>query len=454
MFEKILIANRGEVALRVQRTCREMGVQTVMVYSEADVNAKYLRLADEAVCIGPPPAAESYLNIAAIVAAAEITEAEAIHPGYGFLSENADFAERVEKSGFVFIGPDPETIRMMGDKLAAKRAMQKTGLKMIPGSEQPLPADAAQAAEEAAKTGFPLVVKAAAGGGGRGMRVVHTDAVLANVISVLRREAQAAFGDSSLYAEKYLDNPRHIEVQILSDGKNAVHLGTRDCSLQRRHQKVLEEAPAPGLPRKREEGICEACVAACKKTGYKGAGTFEFLYDGERFYFIEMNARLQVEHPVTEMITGVDVVAEQIKIAASRRLDLKQKEIRFFGAAMECRINAEDPATFVPSPGLIRQYHAPGGNGVRVDSHAYGGYEVPPYYDSLLAKLVAYGEDRKQARARMQSALREYVIDGIATNLPLHARLLADAAFAQGGVGIRYLESKIKEGFAAPGAAV
>ena len=451
MFEKILIANRGEVALRVQRTCREMGVHTVMVYSEADVSAKYVRLADEAVCIGPAPAADSYLNVAAIIAAAEITEAQAVHPGYGFLSENPAFAEQVEKSGFVFIGPDADTIRLMGDKVAAKNAMKKAGLKMIPGSDSTLPQDPKEAAEEAAKTGFPLVVKAAAGGGGRGMRVVHTEAVLSNVISVLQREAKAAFGDGSLYAEKYLDNPRHIEVQVLADGKNAIHLGTRDCSLQRRHQKVVEEAPAFHLPRKQEENICSACVSACKKIGYRGAGTFEFLYDGKEFYFIEMNTRLQVEHPVTEMITGVDIVAEQMKIAADGELRLRQKEVRFAGAAIECRINAEDPRTFAPSPGLIKNYHAPGGNGVRVDSHAYNGYEVSPYYDSLLAKLIAYGDDREQARARMKSALREYVVDGISTNLPLHARLMNDAAFARGEIGIKYLEAKIKEGFA-PGA--
>ena len=449
MFEKILIANRGEVALRVQRTCRELGVQTVMVYSQADVKAKYVKLADEAVCIGPAPAAESYLNTAAIIAAAEITEVQAIHPGYGFLSENADFAESVEKSGFVFIGPSPEAIRLMGDKIAAKTAMKKAGLKMIPGSDEMLPQDPAQAATEAAKTGFPLVIKAAAGGGGRGMRVVHTKAVLANVISVLQHEAQAAFGNGALYAEKYLDNPRHIEVQILADGKNAVHLGTRDCSMQRRHQKVVEEAPACGLPRKKEEAICEACIAACKKINYKGAGTFEFLFDGEHFYFIEMNTRLQVEHPVTEMITGIDIVAEQLSIAADGKLHIRQKDIRFWGASIECRVNAEDPRTFAPSPGTLHNYHAPGGNGVRVDSHAYTGYEISPFYDSLLAKLITHGADRHQARARMQSALREYVIDGIATNLPLHSRLMNDAAFAQGKIGIKYLETKIKEGFTA-----
>lgn len=449
MFEKILIANRGEIALRVQRTCRELGVQTVMVYSQADINAKYVRLADEAVCIGPPPAADSYLNTAAIIAAAEIADVQAVHPGYGFLSENAAFAESVEKSGFVFIGPSPDSIRLMGDKIAAKTAMKKAGLKMIPGSEEMLPQDPAMAAAEAAKTGFPLVVKAAAGGGGRGMRVVHSKSVLANVISVLQREAMAAFGDAALYAERYLDNPRHIEVQVLADGKNAIHLGTRDCSMQRRHQKVVEEAPAAGLPRKKEEAVCDACIAACKKINYKGAGTFEFLFDGEHFYFIEMNTRLQVEHPVTEMITGLDIVAEQLHIAASGKLRLRQKDVRFGGAAVECRINAEDARTFAPSPGTLRHYHAPGGNGIRVDSHAYQGYEVSPFYDSLLAKLITHGADRKQAIARMRSALREYVIDGIATNLPLHARLMGDAAFVNGGVGIKYLEAKIKEGFIA-----
>ena len=430
----------------MQRTCREMGIQTVMVYSEADVSAKYVRLADEAVCIGPPSAEKSYMNAAAIIAAAEITESQAIHPGYGFLSENADFAAQVEKSGFVFIGPRPETIRLMGDKIAAKKEMKKLGLKTIPSSEDCLPEDPQEAAQKATTLGFPLVVKAAAGGGGRGMRMAHSEAALVNIIAILQREAQLAFGNGTLYAERYLDNPRHVEVQVLSDGKNAVHLGTRDCSLQRRHQKVLEEAPAPDIAKNREEAICETCVKICKKIAYLSAGTFEFLYDEKDFYFIEMNTRLQVEHPVTEMITGIDIVAQQIKIAAGEGVSLRQKDIRFRGASMECRINAEDPESFRPSPGVINQYHPPGGNGVRVDSHAYGGYNMPPYYDSLLAKLVVHGADRPQALARMRSALSEYVVDGISTNLPLHERLVRDSAFIKGGIGIHYLENQIKGG--------
>lgn len=444
MFKKIVIANRGEIALRIQRACRELGVQTVAVYSEADREAKHVRLADEAVCVGPAPAGGSYLNAAAIVAAAEITDAEAVHPGYGLLSENADFAEQVQKSGLAFVGPAPETIRLMGDKIAAKQAANKHGLKAVPGSAGALPAELPAAVKTAAGAGFPLVVKAAAGGGGRGMRVVHNEASLQNVIPLLRREAQAAFGDDSLYAERFLDNPRHIEVQVLADGKEAVHLGTRDCSLQRRNQKILEEAPAPNVPQKRLRAICEDCAAAAKKLKYSGAGTFEFLYNGEEFYFIEMNTRLQVEHPTTEMLCGVDIVREQIRIAAGEGLRRRQRDIVFSGHAMECRINAEDPRTFMPSPGRINEYHVPGGAGVRVDSHAYRGYVVPPFYDSLLAKLVVHGEDRAHAAARMKSALGEYIIDGISTNLPLHEELLEDAAFLKGGVGIRHLEEILK----------
>ena len=444
MFEKILIANRGEVAVRIQRACREIGAQTVAVYSQADADAMHVRLADEAVCIGPPEPAKSYLNAAAIVAAAEITDAEAIHPGYGLLSENADFAEKVGQSGFVFIGPSPEVIRLMGDKIAAKKAMKKAGLRMIPGTDSPLSEDPREAAKQAATAGFPLVVKAAAGGGGRGMRVVHTESALPGALAVLRREATAAFGDGALYAERFLESPRHIEVQILADGKNAIHLGTRDCSLQRRHQKVLEEAPAPDAPQKALDAICEDCVAACKKFGYAGAGTFEFLYDGRAFYFIEMNTRLQVEHPVTEMITGVDVVSEQIRVAAGAGLSLRQKDVGFRGHAVECRVNAEDPETFLPSPGKVARYHPSGGPGVRVDSHVYAGCDVPPYYDSLLAKLVVHGATREQALARARGALREFVLDGVSTNLPLHAELLrADSAFSRGPVGIDFLEKKL-----------
>lgn len=444
MFKKIVIANRGEIALRIQRACRELGVQTVMIYSEADREAKYIRLADEAVCVGPAAVGKSYLNIAAIIAAAEVTGAEAIHPGYGLLSENAEFAEQVQKSGFVFIGPNPETIRVMGDKIAARQMAQKYGLKTVPGTPGPLAEDPAQAAYAAAAVGFPQMIKAAAGGGGRGMRMVLNEVSLKNIIPVLRREAQAAFGDGTLYCERFLDNPRHVEVQVLADGKEAVHLGTRDCSLQRRNQKILEEAPAPDISEKRRRAVCDMCVAASRKMRYTGAGTFEFLYDGKEFYFIEMNTRVQVEHPATEMISGVDIVREQIKIAAGEPLRLRQRDIVFGGHALECRINAEDPQTFMPAPGCINEYHAPGGTGIRVDSHAYRGYVMPPYYDSLLGKLIVHGEDRAHAIARMQSAIREYVIDGIVTNLPLHAELLADPKFIAGGVGIRYLEEKIK----------
>ena len=445
MFKKIVIANRGEIALRIQRACREMGIQTVMIYSEADREAKYVRLADEAVCVGPASVAKSYLNIPAIIAAAEITGAEAVHPGYGLLSENANFAEKVQKSGLIFIGPRPETIRLMGDKVEAKKAAHKAGLKIVPGSEGPLPEDPSQAAAAAAEVGFPLVVKAAAGGGGRGMRVAQSETGLENMIPVLRQEAIAAFGDGTLYAEKFLDNPRHVEVQTLSDGKDAVHLGTRDCSLQRRNQKILEEAPAPGIPEKKLRSLGEGCAAACRKMKYEGAGTFEFLYDGSNFYFIEMNTRLQVEHPATEMLTGMDIVREQIHIAAGEPLRFRQKDVEFSGHAIECRVNAEDPLTFVPSPGRINEYHPPGGAGVRVDSHAYRGYSVPPYYDSLLAKLIVRGDTREHAIARMKSAIGEYIIDGIATNLPLHAELLADKNFQLNAVGIRYLEEKLKQ---------
>jgi acetyl-CoA carboxylase biotin carboxylase subunit len=444
MFEKILIANRGEIALRIQRACRELGIRTVVVHSEADTEAKYVKLADESVCIGPPPASASYLNIPAIISAAEVTDAEAIHPGYGFLSENADFAEKVERSGFVFIGPHPENIRLMGDKVSAKQAMVKAGVPTVPGSEGALLDDPKEIVKIARKIGYPVIIKASGGGGGRGMRVVHTEAALLNAVNMTRAEAGAAFGNSTVYLEKYLENPRHIEFQILADGqKNAVYLGERDCSLQRRHQKVLEEAPAPDLPAKLREKIGERCVEACKKIGYRGAGTFEFLYEDGEFYFIEMNTRVQVEHPVTELITGVDIVQEQIHVAAGTKLRMRQKDVELRGHAIECRINAEDPYRFTPSPGKITSYHPPGGPGIRVDSHVYQGYTVPPNYDSMVGKVIAYGATRDQAIARMRIALSEMVVEGIQTNIPLHRDLLNDTRFLRGGVSIHYLEQKL-----------
>jgi acetyl-CoA carboxylase biotin carboxylase subunit len=444
MFEKILIANRGEIALRIQRACRELGIRTVVVHSEADTEAKYVKLADESVCIGPPPAAASYLNIPAIISAAEVTDAEAIHPGYGFLAENADFAEKVERSGFVFIGPHPENIRLMGDKVSAKQAMIKAGVPTVPGSEGALPDDTKEIVKIARKIGYPVIIKASGGGGGRGMRVVHTEAALLNAVNMTRSEAQAAFANPVVYLERYLEQPRHIEVQVLCDGqKNAVYLGERDCSLQRRHQKVIEEAPAPDLPPKLREKIGERCVDACKKIGYRGAGTFEFLYEEGEFYFIEMNTRIQVEHPVTEMITGVDIVQEQIHIAAGEKLRMRQKDIQLRGHAIECRINAEDPYRFTPSPGKITSYHPPGGPGIRVDSHVYQGYSVPPNYDSMVGKVIAYGATREQAIARMRIALSEMVVEGILTNIPLHRDLLNDTRFLRGGVSIHYLEQKL-----------
>jgi acetyl-CoA carboxylase biotin carboxylase subunit len=444
MFEKILIANRGEIALRIQRACRELGIRTVVVHSEADTEAKYVKLADESVCIGPAPAAASYLNIPAIISAAEVTDAQAIHPGYGFLSENADFAEKVERSGFVFIGPHPENIRLMGDKVNAKKAMVKAGVPTVPGSEGPLPEDAKEIVRVARKVGYPVIIKASGGGGGRGMRVVHTEAALLNAVNMTRTEAQAAFGNPVVYLEKYLENPRHIEFQILADGhKNVVHLGERDCSLQRRHQKVLEESPAPGLPAKLRDKVGERCVEACRKIGYRGAGTFEFLYEEGEFFFIEMNTRIQVEHPVTEMVTGVDLVQEQIYVATGQKLRLRQKDIQMRGHAIECRINAEDPYRFTPSPGKITSYHQPGGPGIRVDSHVYQGYSVPPNYDSMVGKVIAYGATREQAIARMRIALSEMVVEGIQTNIPLHRDLLIDTHFLRGGVSIHYLEQKL-----------
>ncbi|MDH4285507.1 MAG: acetyl-CoA carboxylase biotin carboxylase subunit, partial [Gallionellaceae bacterium] len=418
MFEKILIANRGEIALRIQRACREMGIKTVAVHSEADAEAKYVRLADESVCIGPAPSSQSYLNIPAIISAAEVTDAQAIHPGYGFLSENADFAERVEKSGFVFIGPRPETIRMMGDKVAAKLAMKKAGVPCVPGVDGALPENPAEIIKIARSIGYPVIIKAAGGGGGRGMRVVHTEAALINAVNMTRTEAQSAFNNPMVYMEKFLENPRHIEFQVLADSHgNAVHLGERDCSMQRRHQKIIEESPAPLLDPRQRNKIGERCAEACRKIGYRGAGTFEFLFEKGEFYFIEMNTRVQVEHPVTETITGIDIVQQQIRIAAGEKMTLKQKEIPFRGHAIECRINAEHPYKFTPSPGRITTWHPPGGPGIRVDSHVYANYLVPPHYDSMIGKIIASGDTREQAMARMRTALSEMAVEGIETNI-------------------------------------
>ena len=441
MFKKILVANRGEIALRVQRACRELGVKAVMVYSEADKDAKYVRLADEAVCIGPAPSGQSYLSMPAIISAAEVTDAEAIHPGYGFLSENADFAERVEKSGFQFIGPTPESIRIMGDKVSAKQAMIKAGVPCVPGSEGELPDDPTAIKRIAKSIGYPVIIKAAGGGGGRGMRVVHTEAALLHAVQTTKAEAAAAFNNPAVYMEKFLQNPRHIEIQILADKhRNAVYLGERDCSMQRRHQKVIEEGPAPGIPRRSIERIGERCVAACKKIGYRGAGTFEFLYENGEFYFIEMNTRVQVEHPVTEWITGVDIVRTQIMVAAGEKLPFTQRQISIKGHAIECRVNAEDPFKFTPSPGRVTAWHMPGGPGVRVDSHVYNNYFVPPNYDSMIGKIIVYGDTREQAIARMQTALAETVVEGIQTNILLHRELMVDAKFMEGGTNIHYLE--------------
>jgi acetyl-CoA carboxylase biotin carboxylase subunit len=446
MFDKILIANRGEIALRIQRACRELGIKTVVVHSEADTEAKYVKLADESVCIGPPPSRDSYLNIPAIISAAEVTDAEAIHPGYGFLSENADFAERVEKSGFVFIGPRPDSIRMMGDKVSAKDAMKAASVPVVPGSEGALPEDPKEIVRLARTVGYPVIIKASGGGGGRGMRVVFTEAALLNAVTTTRSEAAAAFGNPSVYLEKFLENPRHIEIQVLADEfRSAVYLGERDCSMQRRHQKVIEEAPAPGIPRRLIDRIGVRCADACRKMGYRGAGTFEFLYEDGEFYFIEMNTRVQVEHPVTEAITGIDIVQEQIRVAAGERLRFRQRDIVLKGHAIECRINAEDPFKFTPSPGRITGWHPPGGPGIRVDSHAYTNYFVPPHYDSMIGKVIAYGDTREQALRRMRIALSEMVVEGIQTNLPLHRELLADARFVAGGTSIHYLEQRLAQ---------
>lgn len=444
MFDKILIANRGEIALRVQRACRELGIKTVAVHSEADREAKYVKLADESVCIGPAPSGQSYLNVPAVISAAEVTDAQAIHPGYGFLSENADFAERVEQSGFVFIGPRADTIRLMGDKVSAKDAMRKAGVPCVPGSDGALPDDLSEIIKIAKKVGYPVIIKAAGGGGGRGMRVVHTEAALLTSVSMTKAEAQAAFNNPVVYMEKYLEKPRHIEIQVLADQHgNAVFLGERDCSMQRRHQKIIEEAPAPLLNHRLRDKIGERCAEACRKIKYRGVGTFEFLYENNEFYFIEMNTRLQVEHTVTEMITGIDLVQQQIFVAAGEKLAFRQKDIVLKGHAIECRINAEDPFNFVPSPGKINKFHMPGGPGVRIDTHAYSGYTVPPHYDSMIGKLITYGDTREQAIARMRIALSEMMIDGISTNVALHAELMADAAFHAGGTSIHYLEQKL-----------
>jgi len=445
MLSKVLIANRGEIALRILRACREMGIHTVAVHSEADRTLKHVLLADESVCIGPAASAASYLQIPNLISAAEVTDTVAIHPGYGFLSENADFAERVEDSGFIFIGPRPETIRMMGDKITAIEAMKDAGVPCVPGSDGPIDEnDEKGTLKMAREIGYPVIIKASGGGGGRGMRVVHSEGSLLNSIALTKSEARTAFNNDIVYMEKYLENPRHVEFQVLSDTHgNAIHLGERDCSMQRRHQKVVEEAPAPGISSKMRSKIGERCAEACRTIGYRGAGTFEFLYENDEFYFIEMNTRVQVEHPVTEMVTGVDIVKEQLRIAAGEKLSYKQKQIKLRGHAMECRINAEDPDTFMPSPGQITNLHFPGGPGIRVETHIYNGYIVPPYYDSMIGKLIAYGEDRESAIARMRIALSEMVIDGIKSNIPLQADIMKDSAFQEGGVNIHYLEKKL-----------
>ncbi len=444
MIEKVVIANRGEIALRILRACRELGIKTVAVHSTADYNTKHVLLADETVCIGPPQSSQSYLNMPAIISAAEVTDAVAIHPGYGFLSENADFAERVEKSGFIFVGPRAETIRTMGDKVSAIRVMKAAGVPCVPGSDGPLGPDADENFRIAKDLGYPILIKASGGGGGRGMRVVHTDASLLSAISVTQSEALSAFGNAEVYMEKFLDQPRHIEFQVMADNfGNTIHLGERDCSMQRRHQKVMEEAPAPGLSARQRKAMGERCVDACKAVGYRGAGTLEFLYQNDKFYFIEMNTRVQVEHPVTEMVTGVDIVKMQLLIAAGEKLQYAQSDIQIRGHALECRINAEDPKTFMPSPGPIRLWHAPGGPGIRVDSHIYSGYQVPPFYDSMIGKVIAHGETRETAIARMRNALAEMVVEGIKTNIPLHQEICNHAAFRQGGTDIHYLERRL-----------
>jgi acetyl-CoA carboxylase biotin carboxylase subunit len=444
MLDKIVIANRGEIALRILRACREMGIKTVAVHSLADNNLKHVLLADETVCIGPPASIDSYLNMPAIISAAEVTDAVAIHPGYGFLAENADFAERVESSGFVFIGPLADAIRMMGDKVSAIRAMKAAGVPCVPGSDGPLGDDADDNLRIAREIGYPIIIKASGGGGGRGMRVVHSEASLTSAIALTQAEARAAFDNDVVYMEKFLGHPRHVEIQVLADNHgNAVHLGERDCSMQRRHQKVVEEAPAPGITPEQRARIGERCVRACQEIGYRSAGTFEFLYEDGEFYFIEMNTRLQVEHPVTEMVTGIDIVREQILIANGEKLSVTQDEIQMRGHAIECRINAEDPKTFMPSPGLVTLWHAPGGPGIRVESHLYSGYKVPPFYDSMIGKVIAHGNSRTIAIARMRTALTEIVIEGIKTNVPLHQEIFQHSAFQAGGTDIHYLEKRL-----------
>lgn len=444
MLEKVLIANRGEIALRILRACKELDIKTVAVHSKVDAALKHVKLADEAICIGPNPSPQSYLNVPAIISAMEITGATGVHPGYGFLAENADFAEQVEKSGFVFIGPTADTIRIMGDKVAAIKAMKAAGVPTVPGSDGPLTENEEQLRQTAQRIGYPVIIKAAAGGGGRGMRVVESEDNLINSVTITKTEAAAAFGDGTVYMEKFLQNPRHVEVQVLADGQGrAIHLGDRDCSLQRRHQKVLEEAPAPGIPENARQAVFDSCVNACVQINYRGAGTFEFLYEDGRFYFIEMNTRVQVEHPVSEMITGVDIVKEQLLIASGLPLSFQQEDISFRGHAFECRINAEDSVNFMPQPGTIEAYHAPGGNGIRVDSHIYNGYTVPPNYDSLIGKVITYGRDRDTALSRMRIALDEMVIEGIKTNIALQEDLVRDEAFKKGGVNIHYLEKKL-----------
>lgn len=444
MLEKVVIANRGEIALRILRTCKELGIKTVAVHSTADRELKHVLLADETVCIGPAPSAKSYLNIPAIIAAAEVTGTDAIHPGYGFLSENADFAEQVERSGFIFIGPTADVIRLMGDKVSAINAMKKAGVPCVPGSDGPLGADINKNKEIAKRIGYPIIIKASGGGGGRGMRVVRDEKSLEESIAMTKAEAKAAFNNDMVYMEKYLENPRHIEIQVLADTHgNAIYLAERDCSMQRRHQKVVEEAPAPGISEETRRDIGTRCANACLEIGYRGAGTFEFLYENGEFYFIEMNTRIQVEHPVTEMITGVDLVKEQLRIAAGFPLSIKQEDIKVKGHAIECRINAEDPKTFLPSPGKVTHLHSPGGFGIRWDSHVYGGYTVPPHYDSMIAKLITYGDTREVAIRRMQNALSETIINGIKTNIPLHNLILSDENFQKGGTNIHYLEKKL-----------
>ena len=444
MLEKVLIANRGEIALRVLRACKELGIKTVAVHSVADKNLMHVRLSDESVCIGPSNPTDSYLHIPAIISAMEVTNANAVHPGYGFLSENADFAEQVEKSGFTFIGPSAKTIRAMGDKVSAIEIMRTAGVPTVPGSNGPLDEDNAHTLRLAKDIGYPVIIKAAAGGGGRGMRVVYSEAELLKTVKVTQSEAKSFFSNGTVYLEKFLENPRHVEIQVLGDGQgNAIHLGDRDCSLQRRHQKVIEEAPAPDIPTEARNAVANTCVQACKNMHYRGAGTLEFLYENGSFYFIEMNTRVQVEHPVTEMITGFDIVKEQLRIANGEPLSSVQKEIKFHGHAFECRINAENAATFLPSPGKVNLFHAPGGPGVRVDSHLYSGYSVPPFYDSLIAKLISYGESRDQALTRMQIALDEILIDGIDTNISLQKKLVRDTNIQRGGVNIHYLEQKL-----------